>query len=1133
MNPRLKTLAMLICLVIFTNQLHADTNVLIIGSTRSFSEGGENGVFHEAPFNPTVVATHLQGILSQDAAITGPVNVVLEDIYKTKFQTVRYDGNTVYDFTSHCYSLAQHYLWPEGKAARLANLRGEGARVWDYIVLCNDPYITANLPGMVAEGLKLIREEVAKSANPAQVLLLAQWPESTSRFTATQFNEIAHRVGNSAGLTVVPAGKSWSSYGPKDTSTSHPTPRGEYLAAASIYSKIFNRSAKTSAYDFPTVGDAIADHALSEIQASAGVAQYTGTYTSFNPFQMKYLTKRVVSYRETGSSTEDRLAAALNHLDDVHRIAFNTTGYAGVPSTRWDFNYGRGNDWWEDDKDYEVDPNKFDWVYGFPMHHYNTTAPTTMPYGIDKHYYIVTGYAPYYEDGTDLGIPYNMIRPGTREPDWPEAVRAIPIRLMWQKMADKSPGFNPLADTAHMHDNLNDAAAAFMYTLLSGRCPIVAEPTPQGSANPAWMQWLGHKIGYETAWQMSHLTTRAPGFRVLPSATGATTLTPTATETMTVNFANPPQSNVTVNVSVSNANAAGLSTQTLTFTPANYNVPQQVLVTGLAGGLASEAFNVVFTTVSADEVYNQVSDSWGYTINRSIISTVSFDANGGTAASPASKSVTSGTAYGTLATTSRAGFTFNGWFTAASGGTVVTSATAVTASANHTLFAQWREVYTVTFDANGGTAASPASKSVTAGSTYGTLATTGRVGFIFNGWFTATSGGTLVTTATTVTASANHTLYAQWTLAPTYTVSYLGNGNSGGTVPSNQTKTQGVNLVLATNTGNLSKTGFVFSGWNTAADGSGTAYAAGATYTGNAALTLHARWNVSPVVNAGSDQAVTLGASAPWSPTALAPQLWLDGSTATNNAGTISIANAGSGGGTVSGPAALAAGGIGTLQAVQFSGGTKYLTGDYINTGTTLSAFFVGKSLNTSQTAWAGMMSVWANGQTSDFNNVGSSVLFNQNSATVNSVQTFRNTALSSTTGTLTAGFLAGTVFDGVKNTAYLNGSAAVAVASSGNFNAGKVVLGARWQTSVFNFSWNGNLGEAIICNASLSAPDRQKVEGYLAHKWGLAGSLAAGHPHKAAPPVGAVVAASLDGTATDTDVLTYAWSVVSGPASV
>jgi uncharacterized repeat protein (TIGR02543 family) len=74
---------------------------------------------------------------------------------------------------------------------------------------------------------------------------------------------------------------------------------------------------------------------------------------------------------------------------------------------------------------------------------------------------------------------------------------------------------------------------------------------------------------------------------------------------------------------------------------------------------------------------------------------------------------------------------------------------------------------TVTFDANGGTTPSPTSKVVTNGSTYGTLATTSRSGFTFNGWFTASSGGVQRTSSSTVTETANHTLWAQWTSTST------------------------------------------------------------------------------------------------------------------------------------------------------------------------------------------------------------------------------------------------------------------------------------------------------------------------------------------------------------------------------
>lgn len=76
----------------------------------------------------------------------------------------------------------------------------------------------------------------------------------------------------------------------------------------------------------------------------------------------------------------------------------------------------------------------------------------------------------------------------------------------------------------------------------------------------------------------------------------------------------------------------------------------------------------------------------------------------------------------------------------------------------------------------------------------------------------------------------------------TYTVSYHANGADSGTVPDAQTKTEGVDLTLAGNTGNLARTGYSYAGWNTAADGSGTAYAEGATYTADASVTLYAKW---------------------------------------------------------------------------------------------------------------------------------------------------------------------------------------------------------------------------------------------------------------------------------------------------
>lgn len=75
-------------------------------------------------------------------------------------------------------------------------------------------------------------------------------------------------------------------------------------------------------------------------------------------------------------------------------------------------------------------------------------------------------------------------------------------------------------------------------------------------------------------------------------------------------------------------------------------------------------------------------------------------------------------------------------------------------------------------------------------------------------------------------------------------VDYDGNGNSGGTVPIEGSYMPGTTFAVAGNTGNLTKTGYAFVGWNTQADGKGTDYAVGDTFTiGSTDVTLYAKWN--------------------------------------------------------------------------------------------------------------------------------------------------------------------------------------------------------------------------------------------------------------------------------------------------
>ena len=127
----------------------------------------------------------------------------------------------------------------------------------------------------------------------------------------------------------------------------------------------------------------------------------------------------------------------------------------------------------------------------------------------------------------------------------------------------------------------------------------------------------------------------------------------------------------------------------------------------------------------------------------------------------AAKTVQEGQAYGTLATPTKTGYTFDGWYTAKSGGAKVSSSTKA-GTTNVTLYAHWKvNTYTVNFDKNGGSNPSVKSIQVAYGQSYGKLATVKRKGYTFSGWYTAKSGGTKISEKTTMGAG-NVTVYAHW-----------------------------------------------------------------------------------------------------------------------------------------------------------------------------------------------------------------------------------------------------------------------------------------------------------------------------------------------------------------------------------
>lgn len=83
---------------------------------------------------------------------------------------------------------------------------------------------------------------------------------------------------------------------------------------------------------------------------------------------------------------------------------------------------------------------------------------------------------------------------------------------------------------------------------------------------------------------------------------------------------------------------------------------------------------------------------------------------------------------------------------------------------------------------------------------------------------------------------------------------------------------------------------------------------------------------------------------------------------------------------------------------------------------------------------------------------------------------------------------------------AYANGTADLTASNAANYTS---ALLAHQIGGNNNASWGfpGWIGDCIIYSGVLSQGDREKLEGYLAHKWGLNGSLPSGHPYKSAPP--------------------------------
>lgn len=163
--------------------------------------------------------------------------------------------------------------------------------------------------------------------------------------------------------------------------------------------------------------------------------------------------------------------------------------------------------------------------------------------------------------------------------------------------------------------------------------------------------------------------------------------------------------------------------------------------------------------------------------------------------------------------------------------------------------------HTVTYHANGGTGGTAVGK-ILAGSAHAVLAQsdTGvkRSGYTFLGWGNAPKSGVTYPIGEAITVNGDVTLYAQWSYnggggtveEPEYVVTYLPNGGTGAHEDTGIAHGSSYR-VLANTTAGISRRNYIFTGWNTKADGTGTHYTTFEQVVISKDMTLYAQWKVS------------------------------------------------------------------------------------------------------------------------------------------------------------------------------------------------------------------------------------------------------------------------------------------------
>lgn len=260
------------------------------------------------------------------------------------------------------------------------------------------------------------------------------------------------------------------------------------------------------------------------------------------------------------------------------------------------------------------------------------------------------------------------------------------------------------------------------------------------------------------------------------------------------------------------------------------------------------------------------------------------------------------------------------------------------------------------------------------------------------------------------------------------------------------------------------------------------------------------------------------GGGAPWTPAELTLRAWYDLSdtatvTVVSSAVSAVADKSGNGFTLTQGTAANRPAYTGTLNGLNvatFDGSNDQLNAAVALAGTTHSLFIVFKP--TIEAATGSLFGQWAAGQTGRF-----LLSTNQNCSGTASAGRF-NPFNGSTTAGACGGGGAGFMADfAISNTATLVESICTTGSEAWKFYKNGVETDSATVTAVYggvnsafgsvsasalSNPFDGQLAEAIFLATTATTDERQRTEGYLAHKWGFASDLDAGHPYKSTPPL-------------------------------